>query len=117
MSIIQHIVKRDGRQVSFDSERIFSAIEKAFLSQNISEPSTVHRLTMQVVQKAATTNKDQTQTDVETIQDIVEDTLINNGFNKIAKSYILYREHQKQVRQQENLAKMEKGELRISWAQ
>ena len=42
------VIKRNGKNVSFDRHRIFIAIEKAFLSDNISSPLIIEQLTNEV---------------------------------------------------------------------
>jgi len=113
METLQYIVKRDGRKVSFEAQRIFDAINKAFQSEDITNLQAVESLTGQVVTRLHTEIKGNS-TNVETTQDIVEDILINNGYNKIAKKYILYRERHKRVRQEKVREKIEKGELKIT---
>jgi ribonucleoside-diphosphate reductase alpha chain len=87
------IVKRDGRVVAFDSERIEHAINKCFASLGYKPPVSSFDLTQQVVNIISAKYRQPT---VEQVQDIVEMVLQANGEYEAAKHYILYRaEHAK----------------------
>ena len=49
--------------------------------------------------------KDGRMPGVENVQDIVEQTLLNNGYTQVAKSYILYRDQHAKLRDVKNLLK------------
>jgi len=115
MTTIQHIIKRDGSKVNFDKKRILAAIEKAFLSENVVEPATVAALTDEVCNRIAevqATKLEETMS-VEFVQDVVEESLMKNGYHRVAKNYILYRERHKQIREEKVLQKVEQNQLRI----
>lgn len=86
------IIKRSGKTVEFDSQKIKRAIEKAFIS--VSKPYKEEILEQMAtdVQTKAENNfpKDHVVT-VEEIQDLVEITLIEHNYYTVVKSYILYR--------------------------
>lgn len=97
--MIKQIQKRDGRLVSFDKHKIKVAIGKAFEdSKEKKSKKTVTFLTDKVVSVLETENND--NINVEHIQDIVEQTLMTNGFIKTAKEYIIYRFQRNQIREQ-----------------
>lgn len=97
--MIKQIQKRDGRLVSFDKHKIKVAIGKAFeASKEKKSKKTVTFLTDKVVSVLETENND--NINVEHIQDIVEQTLMTNGFIKTAKEYIVYRFQRSQIREQ-----------------
>ena len=88
--------KRDGTIVPFDKKKIESAIWRAaravggknpkLAAKNADESAAIcERLGGQIV-------------DIETIQDIVEKVLIENGHAKTAKAYILYRRAHEELR-------------------
>ena len=106
------IVKRNGDVNNFDAERIYVAIEKAFLSENNTDIDAVQRVTEKVI---STTQERHTSDNitVEMIQDIVEETLMTDGYHRIAKNYILYREAHKKQRQEEVLSKIEEKKLSV----
>lgn len=92
------ICKRDGRQVPFDIEKISRAISKAFDAAGMHKDDEVCRsMAMQVAGEAEKDGKEVPT--VEEIQDIVEHVLIENGFVRTAKAYILYRAERTRVRQ------------------
>lgn len=82
------IIKRDGREETFDSSKIYGAIKKAILStEETFNNSLCEKLTMEVVKKLDCGKK----WSVEEIQDEVEKTLMENGLYNVAKNYILFR--------------------------
>ena len=93
-------MKRDGRTASFEEEKITDAIEKAFVASSAMQGrDTAQLIADKVVEKAErqmdATGKAPT---VEGIQDLVEETLIEEGFVQTAKAYILYRAERSRVR-------------------
>ena len=114
MSSISIILKRNGQQKPFESERISIAIEKAFLSENIINPEVVQNLTYSVVDMAnILQSENKTILTVEEIQDLVEQTLMMNGYHKVARNYILYREKHAQARQEKNFQLIKENTLKI----
>jgi len=99
------IYKRDGTLVPFDKERISRAIYKAFAE--VSQPDL--KLAQDFADKVVDILKHQfpkiTPT-VENIQDIVEQVLIKQGHDRLAKTYILYRQKRKEIREE-----IEKGRI------
>jgi ribonucleoside-diphosphate reductase alpha chain len=92
----QTIVKRDGRQVSFEADRIENAILRCFQSFGREPSTSVSELTRRVVNIVAAKAARGTPT-VEDVQDIVEMVLQAAGEFEAAKRYILYRaEHAKE---------------------
>lgn len=88
--MIHKIIKRDGRIVDFNEEKIATAIFKAFgviSSQYTYEEA--KRLARVVLDKLD--KKNVTEPTVEEIQDLVEETLMETGHIHVAKEYILYR--------------------------
>lgn len=87
------IVKRDGRLVPFEIERIENALKKCFASLNIEPQTSAGELAQKVVNVVAAKYDLPT---VEGVQDIVEMVLQSAGEYEAAKHYILYRaEHAK----------------------
>lgn len=89
-----YVVKRDGKKVPFDRQKIYNAIAGAARECGSTTSDELKRLTDQVV------NKCQTMSDlsVEAIQDRVEDTLMSNNYHDIARHYIKYRQNKDIVR-------------------
>ena len=97
--MIDTIRKRDGREVPFTPIKITEAIMKAFqASGSAKTEKTAQELTMQVVAELESSESIGIPT-VEEVQDMVERVLIENGFVRTAKSYILYRAERSRVRE------------------
>lgn len=103
----QTVVKRDGRSVSFDGERILRAIEKAFKAELGVGPSEsldevtlarVKGISDAVVAEVLELALAGEQLEVEFIQDCVERTLMKHGDYAVARRYIVYREDRKKAR-------------------
>lgn len=90
----ENIIKRDGRVVPFDLERIENAISRCFKGLNRESSIPIADLAQQVVNIVAAKYE---EPHVENIQDSVEMVLQAAGEYEAAKSYILYRaEHAKE---------------------
>ena len=89
------IIKRDGRKVPFDVEKITDAILKAFRASDSSKTREVaEQMAQQVVRELDTETPS-----VEEVQDMVERVLVEHGFVRTAKSYILYRAERSRIRE------------------
>ncbi|MDY4611142.1 MAG: ribonucleoside triphosphate reductase [Sphaerochaetaceae bacterium] len=93
--MLTHIVKRDGQVVFCDGQKISSAISKAAKAAGELNVD-ADRLAEQVLLLAAADGKD--TADVETIQDLVEQQLIESGAAATAKAFIIYRDQRRKVR-------------------
>ncbi len=92
------IIKRDGRIVNFDAEKITNAIEKAGAATKEFKRDVAEKFTIKVLNLAYQMFGEKTPT-VEQIQDIVEEVLISSPFIKTAKAYIIYREQHSKLRE------------------
>lgn len=97
MATIKKIVKRDGRTVDFNVDKIAAAIYKAAEVLGGKDKNTAHYLAKQVELYLAEVCKNTTPS-VEQIQDAVEKVLIDNGHARTAKEFILYRSERTRVR-------------------
>lgn len=88
--MIIHIMKRDGRKVPFNIEKIANAIFRAAQSCGGSDFSAAMEVAAEVCRMYEEQNPGKIPT-VEEIQDLVEKVLIEKGHAKTAKAYILYR--------------------------
>lgn len=96
MVIPSTIIKRDGRVVPFDVERIEGALTKCFAAFDREPATPVSELARRVVNIVAAKSEGAVPT-VEGVQDIVEMVLQAAGEFEAAKRYILYRfEHSRQ---------------------
>ena len=91
------ITKRDGRVAEFDAAKITAALLKAGKATGEFEEREARRLTMQVLSLAKAVHLPDPP-DVESIQDVVEQVLLDSSFRATAKAYILYREQRAQLR-------------------
>lgn len=92
---MEYIVKRDGRKVKFERNKIGAAITKALKAAKISNVKQASALAEQVENSFA---PDYVPT-VEEVQDKVEAVLIENGLVRTAKEYILYRAERSRIRE------------------
>ncbi|MBE5801934.1 MAG: anaerobic ribonucleoside triphosphate reductase [Clostridiales bacterium] len=98
--MITSIKKRDGRVVPFDQGKIEQAIEKAFMASGSRKSTdTAHELANQVVNEVERDENVDSIPTVEQVQDTVERVLIEKGFVRSAKAYILYRAERSRVRE------------------
>ncbi|MEM2088202.1 MAG: ribonucleoside triphosphate reductase [Thermoproteota archaeon] len=96
---ISKIVKRDGRVVDFDKNKITEAIWKAIKSVGGQDRAIAERLSNQVVERLEKQLKPNEIPHVEQVQDLVEQVLVENNLYKVAKAYILYRALHAQIRE------------------
>ena len=95
------IIKRDGRKVEFDRERIEEAILKAMISvleatgSKMVDPLIAGKIAAGIGSEVSNTDEDMT---VEQIQDMVEVKLMKEGLPQVAKAYILYRDKRTKAR-------------------
>ena len=85
--MILTVIKRDGRIVGFNREKIAAAIRKAMLTTENGEDEV---LVYKIVDRIEYRGKEQAS--VEEIQDMVEFELMKSPRKEVAKSYIAYRD-------------------------
>ena len=88
------VIKRDGSKVKYNPEKIAIAISGAFqdLGKEFDDVVVLNDI------ECAIKSLHQKNVDIETIQDIVEDALIDNGYIEEAKAYIRYRHERELIR-------------------
>lgn len=91
------IIKRDGRIVDYDISKIENAIVKAMLSLGEGDVRDARKLA-KITELELTENFEGRLPSVEDIQDTVEKVLMRNGFENVAKCYILYRKNHEKIR-------------------
>ena len=96
--MITTIIKRDGRKVPLNMEKISEAIYKAFQVTGGKSKEEAIELANEVVGQMDHVLH-LTEPSVEQIQDVVEKVLIENGHSRTAKEYILYRAERTRVRE------------------
>lgn len=105
------VVKRNGMIVPFRRDRVLGAIESAFrdvllIPETSALPQDTHSMVQSVAEDViqeciehATSVRDGAALTVEAIQDIVEVKLMEAGHYEIARSYIVYRDERKALRE------------------
>ena len=93
---------RDGEIVEFDSERIRKSAAKALEATGTSDPAASAAVCNDVVdQLEASVSGDIVE--IEQIQDLVETNLMQRGFMKAAKAFILYRYQHSHLRESKQM--------------
>ncbi len=95
---IKEIIKRDGRTVAYDIEKIKVAIYKAAEVLGGKNEEMAEELAEEV-ERYLVEELDNDRPTVEEIQDAVEKVLIENGHARTAKEYILYRAERTRIRE------------------
>ncbi len=98
---MEKIIKRDGRVVDYDITKIESAIVKAMMSLGEGDVRDARKLA-KIAELELTEQFEDKLPSVEDIQDIVEKVLMRNGFENVAKCYILYRKQREKMRDVSN---------------
>ncbi|CUI44524.1 Anaerobic ribonucleoside-triphosphate reductase [Achromobacter xylosoxidans] len=93
---LQHILKRDGRVVAFDRDKIAAAIAAAGRGTGELDADVAQALTGAVIEALAAEGN--VCPGVETIQNQVEETLVKAGYWRTARAYIVYREQHARLR-------------------
>ncbi|MFK3616433.1 ribonucleoside-diphosphate reductase subunit alpha, partial [Coxiella burnetii] len=108
------VVKRDGRVVKYDANRITIAMKKAFLAvegETAAESGRVQeivsRLTDQITDLFHKRWPSGGAVHIETIQDKVELALMYAGLHKAARAYVLYREERRKQREEQKASEAE----------
>ena len=92
------VVKRDGEIADFDLKKIGEAIAKAFEATQMQyNNDMIELLDLRVTADFQSKIKDD-KIDVESIQDSVENVLVQAGYAEVAKAYILYRKQREKFR-------------------
>ncbi len=92
------IIKRDGKVVKFDLSKIENAIVKAMLALGDGDVRDCKKLA-KIVEIELEYKFEGKTPSVEDVQDIVEQTLMANGYGNVAKCYILYRKNREKERE------------------
>ncbi len=91
--MIRTVVKRDGRVVDFDGEKICAAIKKAMVHTDLGEDE---QLACSIAKYICGVGK--TEMTVEEVQDLVEEELMKSDRRDVAKKYIAYRDQRNVAR-------------------
>ena len=85
-TMIQTVLKRDGRQVGYNEEKIKAAIRKAMIAAEVNDDEA---LIQRIADRIGMRGK--SQMTVEAIQDMVENELMKSPYKQVARTYIKYR--------------------------
>ena len=96
--MIHSIIKRDGRVVLFEQNKIASAILRSLEVSGEGNAADAARVANDV-QRELEKRFHNDAPNIEAIQDTVERQLMNHGFNAAAKAYILYRANRTRARE------------------
>ncbi|MEW6556407.1 MAG: ATP cone domain-containing protein [Elusimicrobiota bacterium] len=96
---IKKVIKRDGRIVTFNKDKITDAIFRAAVEVGGADCELADSLARKVVQMINDNYPTDATPAVEEIQDLTEKVLVENGHYTTAKAYILYRAQHKQLRE------------------
>jgi ribonucleoside-triphosphate reductase len=94
---IREVIKRDGRVVPFQIDKIVKAIEQAFIEVDGALSDADIEIAWRIARAVANYRKKALT--VEEIQDEVEKGLMNSSRKNVAKAYILYREQRALARE------------------
>src|SRR3989344_2310602 len=97
------VIKRDGRRVHFEKEKITNAIFKAIESTGEGNEKDAEKLSNLVIAELNRRYPPAHTPHIEEIQDVVEEIFITKDYAKTAKAYILYRNERMQVRAKKRL--------------
>ncbi len=99
------VIKRNGTVVSYDDSKIALAISKAFLAvegSGAANSARIHETVAQLTTMVSSTFRRRMPSGgmvhIEEIQDQVELSLMRSGEQKIARSYVLYRDERSRAR-------------------
>ena len=96
--MIQSIIKRDGRVVLYDQNKIAAAILRSLEASGDGNAADAARVANDVQRELESRFSTQAP-NIEAIQDTVERQLMNHGFSAAAKAYILYRANRTRARE------------------
>ncbi len=102
--VVEFIRKRDGRIVPYSKEKVAYAIFKAAQAVGGTDKALAKKLSGDV-SKIVNKIYHNSVPEVEDIQDLIEKTLINYGHAKTAKTFILYRDERRRLREIEPVVK------------
>jgi len=98
--MITMIKKRDGRTVPFDAIKIEQAILRAFKASGSEKGEmSAKAVAQRVVEMLESNGQTPAIPGVEEVQDVVERVLIDKGYARTAKCYILYRAERSRARE------------------
>lgn len=92
------VLKRDGRKVKFNRDKVKLAVERSFNDVDGEVSRYAQQKAQEIASKTENHFNDSKTVSVEEIQDFVEQCLMATKRKDVAKNYILYREERTQAR-------------------
>ena len=96
---MKYVIKRDGRKVKFNENKITNAIFKATKAIGCSDKNIAENCAQLVTEELTNRYNDDEFPEVEEIQDLIESILIQQGYEELAKEYITYRYKRSLIRE------------------
>lgn len=99
--MLEIVIKRDGREVKYQPDKVRLAISKAFVEVDNTTIDKLNSKTTSIINKIVNeiSNSTTKKMSVEQIQDIVETKLMNSSRKDVAKAYIIYRDGRTKIRE------------------
>ena len=94
---MDYVIKRDGRHVPFQKEKVEQAIIKAFEAVDGTADETAQNIAKTIAESIAALSDEFMS--VEDIQDIVESNLMNSHRKDVARAYVIYRNDRNRARE------------------
>jgi len=104
------VIKRDGRIVKFNPDKISAAIIRAMESVDMVDNALAEDITNNIIVNLG----EASEVGVEEIQDLVEDALIGFAEPRLAKAYILYRAKRGETREIRELLDIEGNHIKFN---
>ena len=95
------VIKRDGREVQFDKNKITNALTQAFIEVD-KELTEEDKIKIDNITDSVFKIVNNKSISVEEIQDIVEQKLMTSNRKDVAKVYIIYRNDRNKIREQKS---------------
>ncbi|KKQ34494.1 MAG: Ribonucleoside-diphosphate reductase, partial [Candidatus Nomurabacteria bacterium GW2011_GWB1_37_5] len=95
---VMHMQKRDGRVVPFDDQKIYQAIYRAFIAVREKDGVQSNLVSKKVVSTIKNLYENKIP-EVEEIQNIIINTLNEEGFQDVAYAYTEYRQKRQEIRE------------------
>ncbi|HTY91731.1 MAG TPA: adenosylcobalamin-dependent ribonucleoside-diphosphate reductase [Methanocella sp.] len=97
MEKISKVMKRDGKIVDFDRNRIMGAVHRAFTASGTGGKAEARKVADEAISRLVERHAGRVPT-VENIQDAVVETLRDLGFDEVADEYESYRKKKEELR-------------------
>lgn len=90
--MVLKVIKRNGTEEKFNFSKLKRAVSAAFVSSGVKVSNGIFKTIKEKLEEL------DDEVDYKVINDIVEDALMESGFNEVARCYISYRSKQQRIR-------------------